>query len=188
MTKGNEDYNLRDLHSQFTAKLLELPGNASEVLLLRCLRKKGAKSVYIQVNRNGNQRRSATIIFASEKEMKAAQTKPIRFNNHLLFWQKERRESKELHHKKDMAASNRDRVLDNIAYEEEEHKEKEEEETEKINSNKTKERHPTRLGEEEEHQTQTQNMLQRILERLERLEMQQNKTKKKAWRALPNRS
>jgi hypothetical protein len=182
VTKGNEDYNLRDLHSQFTAKLLELPGNASEVLLLRCLRKKGAKSVYIQVNRNGNQRRSATITFTSEKEIKVAQTKPIRFNNYLLFWQeslKEKRENKELHHKKYIATSNRVRVLDNIAYEKEEYKEEEEEEAEKINSNKMKEKHPTYSGEKEEYQIQTQNMLQRILERLERLEIQQNKTKKK---------
>jgi len=83
--RGNEDYNQRDLHNQFTSKLLELPGNVSEVLLLHCLRKKGAKSVYILTNRNGNQRRSATITFSSEEDKEAAQTKPIRFNNYLLF-------------------------------------------------------------------------------------------------------
>ena len=37
---GEEDYNRRNMQSQFTTKLMELPGNASEVLLLQCLRKK----------------------------------------------------------------------------------------------------------------------------------------------------
>src|SRR6185295_14897640 len=46
------------------------------------------------MNRNCNQRRSAIITFASKKEIEAAQTKPIRFNNHLLFWQGEAREKK----------------------------------------------------------------------------------------------
>src|SRR6185436_18244494 len=77
VTIGEEDYNRRNMQSQFTTKLMELPGNASEVLLLRCLRKKGARSVYIPSNRNGNQRRSAIITFASAEEMEAAQTRPI---------------------------------------------------------------------------------------------------------------
>ena len=46
------------------------------------------------MNKNGNQRRSAIITFASKKKMEAAQTKPIRFNNYLLFWQEESREKK----------------------------------------------------------------------------------------------
>ena len=101
VTKGNKDYSLCNLHSQFTSKLLKLLEKQSEVLLLQCLRKKDAKSVYIQTNKNSNQRRSAIITFASEKEMKAAQIKLIRFNNHLLFWQeslKRKRENNKLHH------------------------------------------------------------------------------------------
>ena len=78
------------MQSQFITKLIELLGNASEALLLQCLKKKDARSVYIPSNKNGNQRRSAIITFASAEEMEAAQTKPIRFNNHLLFWQKHR--------------------------------------------------------------------------------------------------
>ena len=74
ITTGEEDYTRRNIQSQFTTKLTELPGNASEVLLLRCLKKKDAKSVYILMNRNRNQRRSAIITFALEKEIEAAQT------------------------------------------------------------------------------------------------------------------
>jgi hypothetical protein len=72
VTIGEEDYNRRNMQNQFTTQLVELPGNASEVLLLRCLKKKGVKSVYIPPNRNGNQRRLATITFVSAKEMEAA--------------------------------------------------------------------------------------------------------------------
>ena len=85
VTIGEEDYDRRNMQSQFTTKLIELPGNASEVLLLRCLKKKGAKSVYIPPNKNENQRKSATIMFASAEKIKAAQTRLIRFNNYLLF-------------------------------------------------------------------------------------------------------
>jgi len=42
--------------------------------------------VYIPPNRNGNQRRTATVIFATEREMKAAQSKPIMYNNFQVYW------------------------------------------------------------------------------------------------------
>src|SRR6185295_5242325 len=90
VTKGIEDYEAREKQKQYTAKLTELPSNASEVLLLRCLRSKGAKSVHIPPNRNGNQRRTATIIFATEEEVKAAQSKPIMYNNFRVYWTSEK--------------------------------------------------------------------------------------------------
>ena len=90
VTKGVEDYEAREKQKQYTAKLTELPSNASEVLLLRCLRSKGAKSVHIPPNRNGNQRRTATIIFATEEEVEAAQSKPIMYNNFRVYWTSER--------------------------------------------------------------------------------------------------
>src|SRR6185295_16353583 len=93
VTKEKEDYEAREKQKEYMAKLTELPGNASEVLLLQSLRSKGAKSVYIPPNRNGNQRRTATIIFATEREMKAAQSKPIMYNNFRVHWiNKEKRE------------------------------------------------------------------------------------------------
>ena len=82
VTEGNEDYDERGKQSQYTAKLLNIPKGASEVLLLRCLKSKGAKAVYIPHNRNGNQKKFAIITFASAKETKAAQTTPIWYNNH----------------------------------------------------------------------------------------------------------
>jgi hypothetical protein len=91
VTEGEENYEERQRQSQYTAKITDLPSKASEVLLLRCLRSKGAKSVYIPPNRNGNQRRTAIITFATEEEMKAAQSKPIRYNNFQVSWLNERR-------------------------------------------------------------------------------------------------
>src|ERR1043165_2071980 len=92
VTKGEEDYEARDKQRQHIAKLTELPGNASEVLLLRCLRSKRAKSVYIPPNRNGNQKRTATIMFATEEEKRVVLTKPIMYNNFQIYWIKEERE------------------------------------------------------------------------------------------------
>jgi hypothetical protein len=86
VTRGREDHEAREGQRKHAAKLTELPGNASEVLLLRCLRSKGAKSVYIPPNRNGNQKRTALITFATEEDMKAAQSKPIMYNNFQVYW------------------------------------------------------------------------------------------------------
>ena len=57
------------------------------MLLLRSLKSKGAKSAYIPTNRNGNTKRFAIITFASQEELEAAQSKPIRYNNHTVFWE-----------------------------------------------------------------------------------------------------
>ena len=75
--------------------MTEVPGNASEVLLLRSLKSKRAKSVYIPPNRNGNQRRTAIIMFATKKDMQAAQSRPIIFNNSRVYWvNREKRETR----------------------------------------------------------------------------------------------
>jgi hypothetical protein len=87
VTQGEENYEQRNRQSLYTAKLLELPKEASEVLLLRSLKSKGAKSVYISTNRNDNTKRFAIITFASQEELEAAQSKPIRYNNHTVFWE-----------------------------------------------------------------------------------------------------
>ena len=167
--------------------MLELPGNASEVLLLHCLRKKGAKSVYILTNRNGNQRRSAIVTFVSEEDKEAAQTKPIRFNNHLLFWQGdtiEREENKRRQqYRKSTTTSNKGEESDVEGYEDKSNIEREKSEN---NRNKTK--HTTHQAKGKEPYSQDQVLLQKILERLERLESRQNKPKEKIWRDLADRS
>jgi len=61
------------------------------VLLLRCLRNKGAKMVYIPVNRNRNQKKFAIITFANAQKAEAAQTTPIWYNNHRVSWKNPRR-------------------------------------------------------------------------------------------------
>ena len=82
VTEGNEDYHQRDKQGQNTAKLLDVPKGASEVLLLRCLKSKGAKAVYIPHNRNGNQKKFAIITFANALAAEEAQITPIWYNNH----------------------------------------------------------------------------------------------------------
>jgi len=91
VTEGNEDYMQREKQSHFTAKLLDIPKGASEVLLLRCLRNKRAKVVYIPVNRNRNQKNFAIITFTNAQEAEAAQTTPIWYNNHRVSWENLRR-------------------------------------------------------------------------------------------------
>ena len=122
--------------------------------------------------------------------MEAAQTKPIRFNNHLLFWQKsirkERRENKELYSRRHTMTDSMNKALDIKDYEVEIYEE--EEEIEKNNSNRNKKKHLMHSAGKEECHMQTQNMLQRILGRLERLETQQSEPKKKVMKSQPNRS
>ena len=77
VTKDKEDYEARNKQGQFIAKLKDIPKGASEVLLLHCLRNKGAKAVYIPHNRNKNQRKFAIVTFANAKKADKVQTSPI---------------------------------------------------------------------------------------------------------------
>jgi hypothetical protein len=145
--------------------------------------------VYIPTNRNRNQRRSAIVTFASEKEMKTAQTKPIRFNNHLLFWQGETKkrkqnEEEEEVYEKHIIAHDVNINLDTEVYENKSNRE--EEDTEEYNENKKK--HHIYSTRKENSQARSQDLLEKILERLERLEAQQNKTRWKIEDDLPNHS
>jgi hypothetical protein len=81
----------REEQGQYIAKLLDIPKEASEVLLLWCLRSKGAKAVYIPYNRNKNQKKFAIITFASVQELETAQTTPIWYNNHRVSWENPQR-------------------------------------------------------------------------------------------------
>lgn len=87
VTQGDEDYEKRNKQKQFVAKLLEIPRGASETLLLRSLRSKGAKSVFIPRNRNGNPKGFALVSFANAKELANAQSRPMRYNNYTVFWE-----------------------------------------------------------------------------------------------------
>jgi hypothetical protein len=72
VTKGIEDHEARERQRNYTAKLTELSGSASEVLLLRSLKNKEVKLVHILPNRNRNQRRTVTVMFAIEEDIKTA--------------------------------------------------------------------------------------------------------------------
>src|ERR1043165_7258370 len=147
--------------------LKDLPASASEVLLLRCLKSRGAKSVYIPFNRNGNQRRSAIVTFATEEEMNAAKSKLIRYNNHLVFWKNAEEEKKkpkaDKQNHRNTENNNRYIAKDEI---ESDKKNKKEKNTEKKNSTKSK----VTQGVEETLSGQMQELLQKILLRLDKLE------------------
>jgi hypothetical protein len=179
--KGDEDYEERNRQSQFTAKLTELPGSASEVLLLRCLKNKGAKSVYIPSNRNGNQRRTATITFATKEEMNSAQTKPIRYNNFRVYWvMDEKRETK----KRESLKNRRNEDIDESGQDTDS---EDYESVDSQESKKYKNRRRNRKDINTENQTQMQDLLQRILTRLERLEIQKVQSKTFTKRGWPQR-
>ena len=67
--QGEEDYEQRNKHGHFTAKLLEVPKEASEVLLLRSLKSRGAKSVFMPTNSNGNSKGFAVVTFANRVDL-----------------------------------------------------------------------------------------------------------------------
>ena len=140
------------------------------------------------MNRNGNQRRSAIITFASEEEMEAAQTKPIRFNNHLLFWQEEAREKKynkgKVGYKRYITTDNAEENSDNEEY----MNKRSEKRKDTEDSERNRGKHHIYSTEKEEPQVQNQDMLEKILERLERLELQQSKVKRKTEEDPANRS
>ena len=77
VTQGEEDYEQRNKHSRFTAKILEVPKGAFEVLLLRSLKNKKAKSVFMPINSNGNSKGFAIVIFANQEDLDLAQSKPF---------------------------------------------------------------------------------------------------------------
>ena len=140
------------------------------------------------MNRNGNQRRSAIITFASKEEMKAAQTKLIRFNNHLLFWKEEAKEKKynkeKVVYKRYTSTYNTEESSDNEEYK----NKKSEKEKDAEDSKRNKEKHRIYSTGKEEHQIQNQDLLEKILERLERLELQQSKVRRKTEEDPANRS
>jgi hypothetical protein len=169
VTKGKEDYETRDKQGQFTAKLLDVPRGASEVLLLRCLRNKGAKAVYIPHNRNGNQRKFAIVTFANAEEADKAQTSPIWYNNHRVAWEngprKEKKRSEEF----------RGRSVERSRTRQENYKHKQGEDNEITNSHRDESIEPKSKKEGTWNQIQkevpyAEDILLRILDRLERLE------------------
>jgi hypothetical protein len=162
------------------------------------LKKRGAKSVYIPFNRNGNQRRSATITFATKEEMNAAQTKPIRFNNHLLFWsnyverkEKSERKSETTRYKR---TGDNSESTDEEIYEYNQRKESKQRDNKNRHDDRSREYYrenlifdnqkQKKIKNEKKTQSQLQEetshietILGRILERLERLEEDKEKNR-----------
>lgn len=88
VSKGIEDPKARDKRHQNLAKIRGIPREAQEVLLLRCLKDKGAKAIYIPRRRGGSAKDYAVVTFESQQDLEDASSKPFRYNNWLLKWAK----------------------------------------------------------------------------------------------------
>jgi len=186
ITWGEEDHGLREQQSLFTARLTGLPGDASEVLVLRCLRNKGAKAVYIPPNRNGNQRRSATVAFATERDLNAAQTKPIRFGNHVLSWKNPKNKNDYKDRRSIEQKSIKEEAFEEMSIWEECESVKSRENTRQKKKKSNNEKKPN-ITWEDDMQAQLASILQTIMERLENLETQQVQTAIQPGSDYPNR-
>ena len=92
MSKVVEDYKKRNKRHRFLNKIKEVPEDTQEILLLRCLRDRDAKAVYIPRKRNGQQKDFVVVTFESQEELEKASEKPCRYNNTMLRWSKCRSE------------------------------------------------------------------------------------------------
>jgi hypothetical protein len=92
ITTGN--INKEDLRKRegCRATLIGVPSSAQEILLLRALRATGAKAVYMPYNSNRNPSCVAKVFFETEEDMKKALNRNIYYFNTKLSW-KERMSS-----------------------------------------------------------------------------------------------
>ena len=79
-----EDYKKRDRKHHFLNKIKGVPEDAQEILLLRYLRDRSTKAVYILQKRNGQQKDFTVVTFESQEELEKASEKPCRYNNTML--------------------------------------------------------------------------------------------------------
>ena len=108
--------------------------------------------------------------------MEAAQTRPIRFNNHLLFWQ-DHKERKDKYLNKSRSINERYiSVVDVSEGSEVETYRKNTDDEQEKKSNKHHNNYKRNKDKSEDTKPQMHNFLQKILERLERLEARQGQT------------
>lgn len=164
-----------------------LARGASEVLLLRHLKNRGAKTVYIPPNRNGNPRGTATVTFKNKEDLRSASRNPVRYNNYILYWKlleetkvedTEDQEKYKKEHRRHMVNNKKEaeKIL-NVK--------KEEEPKEKENSSRGKKRNDKG---EDKNELSTEEILYQILDRLNNLEGKVCKTGTPARSILADRS
>ena len=90
VSTGKEDHEERDRRHKFVAKLTGITEGLSETLLLRHLKDRKAKAVYIPKRRSGYMKQIAKVTFANKKEMEEAKRKLVRYNNLTLYWSRPR--------------------------------------------------------------------------------------------------
>src|SRR5205085_7629910 len=72
--------------NKYSRRLLDLPEDTNEILLMRQIKRTGAKALYIFKNTNDNNRRSATVYFENEENMLDSSRYTVFYYNHKLSW------------------------------------------------------------------------------------------------------
>ena len=191
VSKGVEDYKERDRRHRFLNKIKEVPEDAQEILLLRCLRDRGAKAVYIPRKRNGQQKDFAVVTFESQEELEKASEKPCRYNNTMLRWSKCRSEdtntkeqrARRIEESKEVGRQSSQRGTNDDGYDSAQEffakweEEFEKGKTERKGKNKTSQPSEDKKGKKNdevwERIDQHQNILQEILRKLEAISERQ---------------
>ena len=169
ITPSDEDSELKEENSRFKAKLKGVSKEASEVLMLRLLRNKGAKSVFVPVNRNRNLKGYAIITFESQEELKRGRSKLLNYNNHMLFWDGyELKERVVREEKRNVIQLKEDNVKDIIQEIDYKYQNKDKKKTQK-----KKQKMKVNIEQVDNKKSISNEILLRILNRLDKLEVQQ---------------
>ena len=142
---------------------------ASEVLLLRLLRNKGAKSVFVPMNRNGNPRGYAIITFESQEELERARSKPLSYNNQTLFWDGYEPRERLAKEKKEINIQSKEGNVEDIIQE----MDYEYQNKDKKKTQKKKQKMKVNMEQVDNKKSVSDEILLRILNRLDKLEVQQ---------------
>lgn len=178
ITPGRSDLKVLRERGRFRTRIYNIPRHTREVLLMRQLKYTKAKTIHIFKNTNGHQREYAIVDFGSQADLDRAREYAISYYNTHLEWKGNYSSRKQYEENRDERITKRDNnKYKNIIYKETSRYQKEE------NQSKHKEykRDQSRESQRDKRTSETE-VLERVLERLERLENRYH------IEAAPNRS
>ena len=84
VSSGLNNSNKLKERNKYSRRLLDLPEDTNEILLMRQVKRTGAKALHIFKNTNDNNRRSATVYFENEESMLDSSRYTVFYYNHKL--------------------------------------------------------------------------------------------------------
>ena len=90
VSSGLNNSNKLKERNKYSRRLLDLSEDTNEILLMRQVKRTGAKALHIFKNTNDNNRRSATVYFENEENMIDSSRYTVFYYNHKLSWAAER--------------------------------------------------------------------------------------------------